>query len=76
MIAMSMISVYEEYRRDRVGAVQPEPAHEVRRAMLRVLSMIGLGVGGVAAMDDEMSCGSADDCAGSRRRSASWLASR
>ncbi len=55
MIAMSMTSVYDEYRRDRIAAapVYPAPAHPVRRAMWHALSMIGLGVGGVAAMDDD-----------------------
>lgn len=55
MIAMSMLSTYDEYRRDRVAhaPVHPRPAHPVRRAMMQALSMIGLGVGGVAAPDDE-----------------------
>jgi hypothetical protein len=55
MIAMSMLSTYDEYRRDRVARapVYPAPAHPVRRALLHVLSMNGLGVGGVAAVDDE-----------------------
>lgn len=55
MIAMSMLSTYDEYRRDRIARapVYSAPAHPVRRAMMHALSMLGLGVGGVAAMDDE-----------------------
>ena len=55
MIAMSMLSTYDEYRRDRVARapVYPAPTHPVRRAMMHALSMIGLGVGGVAAVDDD-----------------------
>jgi hypothetical protein len=55
MIAMSLLSTYDEYRRDRVATApfHPAPARPVRRALLHVLSMIGLGVGGVAAVDDE-----------------------
>ena len=59
MIAMSMISTYDEYRRDRRASapVYPPPAHPVRHAMLRALSMVGLGIGGVAAMDDDEALG-------------------
>lgn len=55
MIAMSMTSVYEEYRRDRIAApaLYPVPSHPLRRAIVRVLAMIGLGVGGIATWDDE-----------------------
>lgn len=55
MIAMSMTSTYDEYRRDQhVSApVYPVPAHPVRHALLHVLSRVGLGIGGVAAMDDD-----------------------
>jgi len=55
MIAMSMISTYDEYRRDRIAGTPacPPLAHPLRRAMMRALAMIGLGVGGVAAVDDE-----------------------
>lgn len=55
MIAMSMISTYDEYRHDRMASapVYSAPTHPVRHAMLRVLSMVGLGLGGVAAMDDD-----------------------
>ena len=57
MIAMSITSTYDEYRRDASASapVYPAPAHPVKRAMMRVLSMIGLGVDGVAAVDDEAS---------------------
>jgi hypothetical protein len=55
MIAMSLLSTYDEYRRDRVASapVYPAPAHPLRRAMMHALSMLGLGVGGVVAMDDD-----------------------
>lgn len=55
MIAMSLMSTYEEYRRDRVASapVYAQPARPVRHAMLHVLSLIGLGVGGIAASDDD-----------------------
>ena len=56
MIAMRIISTYDEYRRDRHASALacPAPAHPVRQAMLRVLSLVGLGIGGIAAMDDEV----------------------
>jgi hypothetical protein len=59
MIAMSIMSTYDEYRRDAVASapVYPAPARPVKRAMMRVLGMIGLGVGGVAAVDDEAAPG-------------------
>jgi hypothetical protein len=55
MIAMSMISAYDEYRRDRIASapVHPAASHPMRRAMTHALSMIGLGIGGVAAVDDD-----------------------
>ena len=55
MIAMSMTSTYDEYRRDSIASapVYPAPTHPVRRAMKHALAMIGLGVGGVAAVDDD-----------------------
>lgn len=55
MIAMSLTSTYDEYRRDLIAhaPVYPAPAHPVRRAMMHALSMLGLGVGGVAAVDDD-----------------------
>ena len=59
MIAMSMISTYDEYRCDKLASapVYPLPTHPVRHAMLRVLSMVGLGIGGVAATDDDEALG-------------------
>lgn len=59
MIAMSLMSTYDEYRRDRhVSApVWPTPAHPVRRAIMRALAMIGVGLGGIAAMDDDEALG-------------------
>jgi hypothetical protein len=59
MIAMSMLSTYDEYRRDQHASapVYPAPAHPVRHAMMRVLSRVGLGIGGVAAMDDDEALG-------------------
>lgn len=55
MIAMSLISTYDEYRRDRIATapVYAAPARPMRRAMLYVLSQIGLGMGGIAAADDD-----------------------
>ncbi len=54
MIAMSLLSTYDEYRRDQRASapVYPVPAHPVRRAVIRVLSMIGFGIGGIATVDD------------------------
>ena len=59
MIAMSITSTYDEYRRDASASapVYPAPAHPVKRAMMRVLSMIGLGVDGVAPVGDEAAPG-------------------
>lgn len=59
MIAMSMISTYEEYRRERIASapVYPASTHPVRRAIMHALSMIGLGVGGAAAIDDDETLG-------------------
>jgi hypothetical protein len=55
MIAMSLLSTYDEYRRDQRARapIYPVPAHPVRHAMMRVLSRVGLGIGGVAAMEDD-----------------------
>jgi hypothetical protein len=55
MIAMHRIGAYLPYRRNRaIGAPPcPVPVHPVRRAILHVLSMLGLGMGGVAAVDDD-----------------------
>ena len=55
MIAMSLLSTYDEYRRDQRASapVYPVPAHPVRRAMMHVLSQVGLGIGGVAAIEDD-----------------------
>ena len=53
MIAMSMLSTHDEYRRDSIASAPAYPAttHPVRRALTRALVMIGLGVGGMAAVD-------------------------
>ena len=53
MIAISMLSTYDEYRRDSIASppVYPAPTHPLSRALIHALVMIGLGVGGVAAMD-------------------------
>lgn len=58
MIAMSMTSTYDEYRRNAIASapVYP-PAHPLRRAMMHALAMIGLGMGGVAAVDDDEALG-------------------
>jgi len=55
MIAMSMLSTYDETRRERNASapVYPTPAHPLRRAMANALAVMGLGVGGVAAVDNE-----------------------
>ncbi len=55
MIAMNMISTYDEYNRDRIAHATGYPltARSVRHAMLRALSMLGLGLGGVAALEDD-----------------------
>lgn len=55
MIAMSMTSTYDEYRRDRIAGAPPcpTPAHPLRHAMMHALAMIGLGVEGMAAVGDE-----------------------
>jgi hypothetical protein len=55
MIAMSMTRTHADHRRDSVAGAPtyPAPAHSMRRAILHALSMIGLGIGGVAAVDDD-----------------------
>lgn len=55
MTAMSLSRTCNEHRRDALPCEQacPAPARPVRRAMLHALSMMGLGMGGVAAIDDD-----------------------
>ena len=55
MIAMSMISTYDEYRHEQHASapVCPAPAHPLRYALMHVLSRVGLGLGGVAALDED-----------------------
>jgi len=55
MIAMRMIRTYDEYQHNQHASAPacPAPARPVCHAMLRVLSLVGLGIGGVAAMDDD-----------------------
>lgn len=55
MIAMSMTSTYEEYRRDAIASapVYPAAAHPLRRMAMRLLATIGVGVAGTAAEDDD-----------------------
>jgi hypothetical protein len=55
MIAMSITSTYDEYRRGAIASapVYPAPVHPLRRALTHALVMIGLGVGGVAAVDED-----------------------
>jgi hypothetical protein len=45
MIAMSMLSTYDEYRRDRLplAPASPFPEHPLRRALKRALARIGVG---------------------------------
>ncbi|HQT00612.1 MAG: hypothetical protein B7Y26_00805 [Hydrogenophilales bacterium 16-64-46] len=59
MIAMSLMSTYDEYRRDRLAAapIYAPPARSLRNTMLHALSLIGLGVGGIAASDDDDTLG-------------------
>ncbi|MGK2952575.1 MAG: hypothetical protein ACSLEZ_09350 [Thiobacillus sp.] len=59
MIAMSMTSTYDEYRRDRLASapVYAVPAHPVRRAMMRALSWIGIGNAAAAADEDILGIG-------------------
>ncbi len=54
MLGTSMLSTYDECRHDSVVAapVHPAPPHPLRRALTHALAMIGLGVGGMAAVDD------------------------
>jgi len=53
MIAISMLSTDDEYRRDSIASAPdyPAPTHPLRRALTHALVMIGLGVGGMAAVD-------------------------
>ena len=55
MIAMSMASTDGKYRCDSIASapVYPAPTHPVRRALMHALVMIGLGMGGMAAADDD-----------------------
>ena len=48
MIAMSLLSAYDETRRDRNASVPvyPTPVHPLHRAMANALAMMGLGVRG------------------------------
>ena len=52
---MSMTGTHDEDRRDAIASapVYPAPAHPLRRAMMHALAMFGLGMGGVAAVDDD-----------------------
>ena len=51
---MSITGTRDEDRRDAIASapVYPAPAHPLRRAMMHALAMFGLGMGGVAAVDD------------------------
>ena len=57
MIAMSMISTYDEYRRGRMARPPscPAHAHPLRRAMMHALAMFGLGIEGVVLDNEELS---------------------
>lgn len=59
MIAMSMTSTYDEYRRDSIASapLYPAPTHPVCRALIHALAMIGLGMGGVAAAGNDEALG-------------------
>lgn len=56
MIALSMTRTCDEYRRGRIARAPacPAPAHPVRRALMRALSLLGVGLGGVGALDDDV----------------------
>ena len=41
----------------RAWSRMPTPAHPLRRAMMHALAMFGLGMGGVAAVDDDEALG-------------------
>ncbi len=55
MIAMSLSSLYDEYMQEKVvdRPTYPPPPHPLRCAIAHGLSMLGLGIGGVAAIDDD-----------------------
>jgi hypothetical protein len=59
MIAMSMTSTHDEDRGNASASapVYPAPAHPLRRAMMHALAMFGLGMGSVAAVDDDEALG-------------------
>jgi len=59
MIAMRMTDTYDEDRRDAIASAPgySAPAHPLRRAMMHALAMFGLGMGGVAAVDDDEALG-------------------
>ena len=53
MIAMSVLSTYDEYRRG-ASPVYPVPRSRlVRNAVMHALAWIGMGLGGVEAVDDD-----------------------
>lgn len=59
MIAMSLMSTYAEYRRDTLAAapIYATPRRPLRHALLHVLSLVGLGIGGMAADDEAETLG-------------------
>jgi len=59
MIAMSMLSTYDEYCRDLIASAPdyPAPTRPLRRALTHALVMIGFGMGGMAAADDDEAAG-------------------
>jgi hypothetical protein len=55
MISMNTVDPYE-YRGDRADTPPSRPAskHPVRHAVLHALSMLGVGLGGMGAIDDDL----------------------
>ena len=59
MIAMLMTGTDAEDPRNAIASapLHPAPAHPLRRAMMHALAMFGLGMGSVAAVDDDEALG-------------------
>jgi hypothetical protein len=57
MTTMGMTNTHDKYRRDHIASApvytRPIHAHPLRRALVRVLAMIGLGTRNAAKKDDD-----------------------